>query len=65
MGRKQPTFTQRDVVRAIKASVAAGIKVARIEIQPDGVIRVYCDVEQATGPDLHLDQWMAKHARSA
>ena len=38
MSRGQQTFKQRDVTKAIKATVNAGIAVGRIEIDKDGKI---------------------------
>ena len=40
MSRGLSTFRQRDVTRALKATVAAGIEVSRIEIDKDGKIIV-------------------------
>ena len=38
MSRGQQTFRQRDVTKAIKATVKAGIVVERVEIDKDGKI---------------------------
>ena len=38
MSRGQQTFKQRDVTKAIKATVNAGIAVGRVEIDKDGRI---------------------------
>ena len=37
---KRPPFRQRDVTRLVRAATAAGIRVNRIEIGPDGGIAV-------------------------
>lgn len=38
MGRGPLTFRQQDLVRALKGAKAAGIEVARVEIEKDGKI---------------------------
>jgi len=38
MSRSQQTFKQRDVTKALKATVKAGIAVERVEIDKDGKI---------------------------
>ena len=38
MSRRQQTFKQRDVTKALKATVKAGIAVGRVEIDKDGKI---------------------------
>ena len=38
MSRGQQTFKQRDVTKALKAAVKAGIAVNRVEIDKDGKI---------------------------
>jgi hypothetical protein len=40
MARGQCTFRQGDVTKAVKAVIAAGIEVARVEVGPDGRIVV-------------------------
>jgi hypothetical protein len=40
MSRGPQTFRQRDVTRAIKAVVAAGVDVLRVEVDKDGRIIV-------------------------
>jgi hypothetical protein len=41
MARGQLTFRQTDVTRAVKAVVAAGVEVARVEVDKDGKISVF------------------------
>ena len=40
MGRNPSTFKQRDVTKAVKAVTAAGIQIARVEVDKDGRIVV-------------------------
>lgn len=40
MARGACTFRQRDVTAAVKAVVAAGVPVARVEIDKSGTIRI-------------------------
>jgi hypothetical protein len=46
MGRGTQTFKQSDLTRALKATKAAGVGVARIEIAKDGTIAI--DIGDAT-----------------
>ncbi len=64
MARAPSTFRQRDVTKAIKAAVAAGVDVARVEIDTTGKIVIVTGkntglAENSVSP---LDTWMAKHA---
>lgn len=40
VSRVPPTFRQSDVTRAVKAALAAGVRIERIEIDKDGKIVV-------------------------
>jgi hypothetical protein len=40
MARTPANFKQTDMVRAVKAALAAGLDVMRTEIAPDGTIRL-------------------------
>jgi len=62
MGRRAASFTASDVIRAVKATVAAGLDVSRVEVQPDGTIAIITK-EQAAEDHRNLsplDQWKAK-----
>jgi hypothetical protein len=55
---------QRDITRALKGAVAAGMTIARVEIGVDGSIVLVTDAPKET-PQLSLDKWMTQHARPA
>jgi hypothetical protein len=62
MARGTCTFKQRDVKAAVRAVVAAGCKVERVEVEKDGKIVV---VAASTTPvdelDAELKQFEAEH----
>jgi len=65
MGRGQAKFRQREVTRAVKAVVAAGVAVARVEIGTDGRIVVIAgspttQPESATG-EQETNEWDVKY----
>ena len=59
MTRGPLTFRQQDVTRAIKAVIAAGIKVARVEIGKDGrIVVVSGQPTETAGADKALpNEW--------
>lgn len=61
MARGPCTFRQQVMKRALRATVAAGIEVRRIEIDTDGKIVVVTGKPETQdfGP---LDKWMTAHA---
>lgn len=60
--RRPNLFKERDVTRATKAVLAAGLNVARVEINRDGLIVVVPgNPEEPTATDAELDNWMKKH----
>jgi hypothetical protein len=64
MPRRPCTFKQRDVMRAIKAAVKAGLSIGLVRISPQGQIEL--ETGQPRAQDFNsLDEWVAKHARSA
>jgi hypothetical protein len=40
MTRSRSTFRQQDVTRAVKAVAAAGVDIARVEVDREGTIRI-------------------------
>jgi len=64
---RRALFKTRDVTRASEAVVNAGLKVARVEIDPSGKIVVVCgDANAEPPPGDAFGQWEAKrNARRA
>jgi hypothetical protein len=56
MPRAPCNFRQRDLTRAIKGARAAGIDVARIEIEKDGKI-VILSAQLAATPETGGNEW--------
>jgi hypothetical protein len=56
MSRGPYTFRQTDLTRAIKGARAAGIDVARIEIEKDGRI-VILPTQSAAVPETARNEW--------
>ena len=66
MARAPSTFRQQDVTRAIRAAIAAGVDIARIEVAKDGRIIIVTGVaEPAVQDDLdrELEQFRARHGQ--
>jgi hypothetical protein len=66
MARAPSTFRQQDVTRAIRATQAAGVDIARIEIAKDGTIRIITsEVQPAAQDDLdrELTEFQARHGQ--
>lgn len=61
--KRQVAFKQADVTRAIKGAIAAGMKVARAEIDQSGRIVVVSPSEETMKPANELDKWLAENAR--
>jgi hypothetical protein len=68
MSRGPATYRKSDLKRGIKALESAGLKVARVEIQPDKIVLIPDNGATAmaaeTKPEDSLDNWMAKRAHS-
>jgi hypothetical protein len=63
MARRALTFKQGDVTRMVKAVVAAGVDIARVEVGPNGTIVIVVGkaVRAETVEGSELDEWMEKH----
>lgn len=62
MSRSRCTFRQRDVTRALRACIVAGVKAQRAEIDPVSgkIVIVLCDDGPATASEgSALDAWRA------
>jgi hypothetical protein len=66
MGKGACTFKQSDLTRAIKAVEAAGLSIARAEVDKDGKIVIIPGQPERTPAKMNdLDAWMSKHADAA
>jgi hypothetical protein len=66
MPRYAARFRQADVTRVVKAAIAAGLAVDRVEIDADGKITVTTVQPPAAAPVDEFEAWEAKRdARTA
>lgn len=64
MARQPLRFRETDVQRAVKAARAVGLEPSRMEIAPDGTIRL--DFGKDAPADLQpFDAWRTKRAASS
>jgi hypothetical protein len=66
MARAPSTFRQQDVTRAIRAAIAAGVDIARIEVAKDGRIVIVtggADPPVQDDLDRELEQFRARHGQ--
>jgi len=62
--RRASIFKKTDVTRAAKAVLAAGMQIARVDIEPvTGKISILTSSSLGTEEITDLDKWMAKDAR--
>jgi hypothetical protein len=60
MSKRVAPFRQADLQRALRGAKAAGLKVARVEIDPaTGKIVIMSDAEAGQQPQSPLEQWKA------
>jgi hypothetical protein len=66
MSRGSCTFKQADITKAVKAVTAAGIEVARVEVDKNGkIVIVVGKPAEANGESEianDFDRWIATHA---
>jgi hypothetical protein len=55
MTRAPSTFRQRDVTRAIRGAIAAGVDIARIEVAKDGTIVIVTAIDHE--PKAGANEW--------
>jgi hypothetical protein len=55
MARAPSKFRQQDVTRAIRAAIAAGVDIARIEVAKDGRIVIVTAAD--SGPKAEANEW--------
>ena len=67
MPRRPCTFRQQDVTRAVKAVVAAGVGIARVEIDKAGKIVIVSSTGLTSEPqsdlDKELQEWETRHGQ--
>jgi hypothetical protein len=57
MGRAPSTFRQQDVTRAVKAVAAAGVDIARVEVDRTGTIRIIAVGAEPVGKGSEENEW--------
>jgi hypothetical protein len=58
MARAPSTFRQHDVTRAIRAAAAAGVHIARIEIDKAGkIVIIAVDANGQPGESAEANEW--------
>jgi hypothetical protein len=58
MARAPSTFRQQDVTRAVKAMVAAGVHIARIEIDKAGkIVIITADPAHQSAQSTEVNEW--------
>jgi hypothetical protein len=60
MSRGPQTFRQSDVTKALKAVVAAGVTVGRVEIEGGKIVVIAGKKEQDSGAAAELDRELAE-----
>jgi hypothetical protein len=64
MSRKPCAFKQRDIARAVRGAEAAGVKIARVDIEPNSG-RISIVAVGVSTNDSELDRWIEGHPQNA
>jgi hypothetical protein len=64
MSRRPCAFRQRDIARAVRGAEAAGVKIARVDIEPN-VGRISIIPAGASTNDSELDRWLKRQPQNA
>ena len=64
MSRRRCAFKQRDIARAVRGAEAAGIKMARVDIEPKTGKNFHCARGEPKN-DSELDRWLKGHPQNA
>lgn len=57
MGKRPATFTEADIKRAVRATMATGLAVQSVSVDKDGVIRVETKPQLSIGPIDAPKEW--------
>jgi hypothetical protein len=64
MSRRPCAFKQRDIARAVRGAEAAGVKVGRVDIEPN-TGRISIVPAGVSTNDSELDRWIEGHPQNA
>jgi hypothetical protein len=60
MGVRYQAFSQADVTRVVRGALAAGAKVARMEVERDKIVLVFGEGDGPAAPANELDRELAE-----
>ncbi len=63
MTARPATFRQADITRAVKGARAAGLSVAKVEVDNGRITVIAATGEAATGPMSDLEKWQEQKGR--